>query len=929
MVKKKDSSLRYCIDMRAVNAVTKIDAYPLPRIADILHSLNGRTRFTLLDLRSGFWQVPMEPASKEKTAFSTHTGHFEFNVMPFGLVNAGATFERLMENVLAGLQWDFVYLYLDDILIASHDDESHVRHLRQVFERLAHANLCAKPSKCAFGKPKAEYLGHVISAEGILPDPAKVASIATLAAPRKLKKLQAFLGFCNYYREYVPQFASIASPLYALMRVNAPYHWSVDCQRAFEQLRQALVSAPLLAYPDFEGARSGGRPFLLYTDACKSAVGCVVSQQGADGKEHVLAYESRRTHGAELNYCISDLEALAVVHTVKKFRHLLYSYPCVVFTDHAALKSLMTSKQLSGRLARWQLLLSEFNLTIVVRPGAQHKNADFLSRLHEDETEGDEDRPSAPGVGEKLGTVMLTQTANADALSNDDDASPITDEISVRPALPEQRGDTFFGPIIAYLEDGTLPDEPTTAKRVVAEASQFAIDNRALFFVDYKRKGHMRLVLPQSMRQDVVLQEHSGVFGGHLGHDRVYYALAQNYYWPGMCTDVKRLIRGCLTCATSRDYRKHRPPLTPIVTEGIFEILSVDVLEMPLTRNGNRYIISFVDCFSKFCESFATADQTAVTIARLLVDNIVCRHGCPAKLLSDRGPAFMSDLLREVLGYLGVKKLNTSGFHPQGNGEVERMNRTLIKMLQRSVSATIEWDRRLPFTIFAYNSTPSKAHGLPPAFLCYGRNVRRPSSVDFQPSLTQSAVSVDDYRHELVQNLSEANVLAAARIEKAQRRQKEYYDKQQPASKFAVGQRVLVYMPIEKSGKLRKLNRPNYGPFYISNLTDSNAEVELATDPTDRMFVALDRLRPCPPEIPSDQTYTGKRKRRRRAKQGTPTNPAIAPSTAQNPTPLAADDPAIPGLKSDQPNGSQPAPRRPGLRVIRSRRQTPPGFRRW
>uniref|UniRef100_A0A914UKT1 RNA-directed DNA polymerase n=1 Tax=Plectus sambesii TaxID=2011161 RepID=A0A914UKT1_9BILA len=931
MVKKKDATLRYCVDMREVNAVTKCDAYPVPRISDILHSLNGRTRFTLIDLRSGFWQVPMDPESKEKTAFSTHTGHFEFNVMPFGLVNSGATFERLMETVLAGLQWDFVFLYLDDILIASQDDESHLRHLRMVFERLTMANLRAKPSKCTFGNTETEYLGHIINADGVKVDSAKVAKVANLAAPRNLKKLQAFLGFATYYREFVPNFAKIASPLYALMSKGAKYIWSSDCEQAFNRLRHALTSAPLLAYPDFEGAKSGKRPFLLYTDACRSAVGAVVSQRGVDGKVHVLAYESRKTQAAERNYCVSDLEALAVVHAVKKFRQLLYAYPCTVYTDHAALRSLLTNKQLSGRLARWQLLLREFNLTIAIRPGAKHSNADFLSRLYEEEGDDQKEESKKLGVGEALGTVLLARTAQTEPPAASDEMNRSLDDPPVRPALSQQRDDEFLGPIVTYLESGTIPDDPSAAKRLVVEASQFEIDNGALFFVDQKQKGHMRLALPHSLRQEAVAQEHSGAFGGHLGHERVYYALAQNYYWPGMCGDVKRWIRGCLACATSRDHRRHRPPLTPISANGMFDVLSVDVLEMPLTRDGNKYIISFVDCFSKYCESFATANQTAETIARLLVEHIVCRHGCPSKLLSDRGPAFMSGLLSEVLKCLGVQKLNTSGYHPQGNGLVERMNRTLIKMIKRSASSTVDWDRKLPFIVFAYNSTPAKAHSLPPSFLCYGRLVRRPSSLDFAPKSNEHRVEVDDYRHELVRNLSAANEMASKRIKNAQKQQKRYYDQMQPASKFVVGQRVLVHMPAETTNKLRKLNLPDHGPFYIRELTDNNAEVELATDPTYRLFVALDRVRTCPQEVPQDQTYTGRRKRRPyHRKRTAPTNPG---TTLTN-TPVtegpsqAGVDPEVPASLQKEQENQPPTRGRPGLRAHPKRRKTPPGFRR-
>lgn len=346
---------------------------------------------------------------------------------------------------------------------------------------------------------------------------------------------------------------------------------------------------------------------------------------------------------------------------------------------------------------------------------------------------------------------------------------------------------------------------------------------------------------------------------------------------------------------------------------------------MPLTRNRNTYIVCFFNCFSKYCKAFATSNQTAETIARLFVDYIVCRHGCPGKLLSDRGPAFMSDLLREVLEYLGVEKLNTSGFHPQGNGEVERMNRTLIKMLQRSADATVDWDRHLPFTVFAYNSTPAKSHGFPPTFLLFGREVRRPSSLDFEAPPSAYATETDDYRHELIANLAAANEMATARLKQAQVRQKQYYDRQVPMSKFAVGQRVLVYIPTEKMGKERKMNRPNYGPFYIRTLTENNAEVELATDATDRRFVALERLRPCPLEIPSDQVYIGRRPKRRRRKKRSDaqtSRPSAALAKRERGNPNRA-------VIRQQESNDLAMPNRPNLRPNPRPRILLEGFRRW
>ena len=344
---KKDGGLRFCVDYRRLNHVTKLDEFPLPLIDDTLDLSAGARYFTTLDLASGYWQVAMDPASQKKTAFTTYSGLYEFCKMPFGLVNAPATFQRLMEVVLAGLARSSCHVYLDDVLVFGRTLEEHNSNLSKVFERIRGAGLRLKPRKCNFAKESVEYLGHVVSADGIQTDPQKLRAVNEYPTPSDVKSLRSFLGLASYYRRFVPGFSKVAAPLNALTRKDIPYIWTPDCQQAFEQLKKLLTSAPLLKYPDFD------KPFILETDG----LGAVLAHWQEDGSVQPVAYASRSLQKHEKNYGITELEGLGVVWAAKHFRPYLYGHQCTVYTDHEALKSLLNTPQPSGKLARWGMAL--------------------------------------------------------------------------------------------------------------------------------------------------------------------------------------------------------------------------------------------------------------------------------------------------------------------------------------------------------------------------------------------------------------------------------------------------------------------------------------------------------------------------------------------------------------------------------------------
>jgi hypothetical protein len=394
LVKKKDGSLRFCIDYRQLNDITRKDVYPLPRIDVCLDSLSGAQYFSTFDLRSGYHQVPMREEDRDKTAYVTREGTFRFKKMPFGLCNAGATFQRLMDLVMAGLNFEICLVYLDDIVLYSKDISEHLERLRVLLTRLRGAKLKLKPSKCHLLRREVEFLGHVVSGEGVGTDPKKIEAVEYWPTPAVVRDVRSFLGLASYYRKFVRSFAEIAAPLHALTGKNTPFHWTDGCQRSFEQLKLALIQAPVLAMP------VENEPYLLDTDASNHGIGAVLSQL-QDGQERPVAYASRTYSRPELNYCVTRKELLAVIYYIKHFRQYLLGRRFTVRTDHSALQWLRKTPQPIGQQARWLEIMEEFDFVVEHRPGTKHTNADALSRrpcikrgccvprlLEQDENEG-------------------------------------------------------------------------------------------------------------------------------------------------------------------------------------------------------------------------------------------------------------------------------------------------------------------------------------------------------------------------------------------------------------------------------------------------------------------------------------------------------------------------------------------------------------
>ena len=523
LVRKKDGSHRFCVDYRELNSVTRLDSYPLPRIDDLLDQLDQAHYFTTLDLASGYWQIRVQRDSVPKTAFATPHGLFKFRVMPFGLTNAPSVFQRLMQRVLAGLNPidgpSFVSVYIDDVLVYSRTMEEHLVHLRNVLERLQKAGLKLKPNKCHFVQKEVEYLGHLLTPHGLSTNSRLVTAVKEFPVPLNVKETRRFLGLSSFYRRFIPFFSRVAQPLHQLTKKGARFEWTDACRTAFETLKTKLCEAPVLCFPSFQ------RDFDLEMDASIDGIGAVLSQTQEDGCRHPVAYASRSLSTAECNYAITDLETLAVVWALTHFRCYLYGHAVTVYTDHSAVRAVLETPSPSGRHARWWTRVYGSgikSIKIVYRPGKSNMNADALSRCPVA-------KAPAEGVAESELQVAAIQSQptqpdmNIPALLASDPVVVQSESI-----LSAQRRDTELLAIVKYLENKQLPSEAEHARRIVLQSPLFSVIDGILYFIDIRKGGHQRAVVPRHLRSQLMEEHHKGPMGSHFSGNKLFKTMSHH-----------------------------------------------------------------------------------------------------------------------------------------------------------------------------------------------------------------------------------------------------------------------------------------------------------------------------------------------------------------------------------------------------------------
>ena len=757
-VKKKDGSMRLCIDYRELNAVTVKNKYPLPRIDDLFDQLRGASVFSKIDLRSGYHQIRIAEEDVEKTAFRTRYGHFEFTVMPFGLSNAPAIFMDLMNRLFREQLDSSVVVFIDDILVYSKTKEEHEAHLRRVLEIMRENQLYAKLSKCEFWLDSVAFLGHIISASGISVDPAKIEAVKTWPRPRSVTDIRSFLGLAGYYRRFVQDFSKVAKPMTNLMKKEAQFIWTDECEQSFQTLKDLLTSAPILIIPE------GNDGFEVYCDASGHGLGCVLMQHG-----RVVAYASRQLKKHEENYPTHDLELGAVVFALKIWRHYLYGVTVTVFSDHKSLQHLFTQKELNMRQRRWVEFLKDYDIDLRYKEGKANVVADALSRR-----------------AHSLFTLMAS--------------SSLVEEVRCA-----QDSDQYIQTVRLRLSEGTFE----------GQKYDFRLSDDGLI------RLNGRLCIPESasdLKEKILHEAHSSSLSVHPGSSKMYKDLKVHFWWSGMKKDVAEFVTRCLTCQKVKF--EHRRPGGLVQPMPIpcwkFEDLSMDfVVGLPSTKGGHNTIWVIVDRLTKVAKFIPMKDTWKVPkLADLFQKEVIRHHGVPKTIVSDRDSRFLSRFWGQVQEALGTKLKLSTAFHPQTDGQSERTIQTLEDMLRAcALDFQGSWIDRLHLIEFAYNNSYHASIQMPPFQALYGRPCRTPLCWD---EASENTFLGPEYLEQ-----TKEDVLQIQRNMKiAQDRQKSYADIRRRDVEFSVDDRVFLRVSpmkgIFRFGQKGKLSPKYVGPYLIT-----------------------------------------------------------------------------------------------------------------
>lgn len=839
MVKKPNGQWRICVDYRKLNKITEPMSFPIPHMSDVFDTLAASKAeiFSTLDLRSGFWQVPLDEESRKKAAFITHQGVFTFNRLSMGMMNAPMTFQALMTKCLKNLNYKIALVYIDDVIVISKTFDEHLHHLEQIFSNLTAANLKLHPEKCQFATNEVKYLGHIISKHGIKVNEDNIKKIQNAKPPTSVKLLRKFLGMCNYYRKFVKDYAKICEPLTKLLKKDTKFKWTEQCDKAFNDMKFRMTSTPILQFPDFN------KEFILCTDSSDYSIGYVLTQKHGD-KEHPVSYGGRALRDSELKWHITDKEGLALVEGIQHFKHYLVNKKFTVITDNAAVKYLQKNKDCNGRLGRWSLFLQGYNFEIKHRSGSANNTADFLSRQVYEEPKTDSKEQSyelnenvySANVEEpELVQVTFMYPDEVDSCINATQVQTKPDPaLNFIDLAASQQQCEDFRDIYNYVNSRQVPNDPSFARTIVAESYNYTIEDGILHHFYSKRNKKIpaeerlvkQIAIPRQLRDDLLKSYHDCIAGGgHQGFERTYEAVRSKYYWPTMYNDICQYVKTCEICQQSkRAFNSRPPPLKPIPVDDVFSRWHMDILSgLPTTKDKYKHVLLLVDSYSKYCEAFPLRTQEATEVASVLFREIICRYGAPRVLVSDRGRNFMSNLIKALAELFEIKRTYTSAYHPMTNGLVESKNSYILQALRAYCNGDqCDWPDLLPGILMAYRSTPaSQSTEYSPFFMLYGREMRLPVDTVLQPKdhLPQ------DYKIHLgrmLQNLETCRKLAKENIERAQQKYKHQYDKRAKPTTFRTAQRVWLYCTKVPTGRAPKLHRKWVGPYYITMMGPNN-----------------------------------------------------------------------------------------------------------
>ncbi len=853
VVKKKNGDIRLCVDYRKLNLQTIRDAYALPNLEESFSALSGSQWFSVMDLKSGYYQIEMEESDKQKTAFVCPLGFWEWNRMPQGITNAPSTFQRLIEKCMGDMHLREVLVFLDDLIVFSKSLEEHEKRL-SVLNRLRDSGLKLSPEKCCFFQTSVRYLGHIVSRDRVETDPEKVKALKTWPRPQTLKELKSFLGFSGYYRRFVQDYAKIVKPLTNLTAGYPPtqrrskptqppgkyFHpkepfqerWTSACQQAFENIIDKLTSSPVLGFANPK------LPYTLHTDASTTGLGAALYQE-QDGQSRVIAYASRGLSRSEARYPAHKLEFLALKWAItEKFHDYLYGNYFRVVTDNNPLRYILTTAKLDATSYRWLASLSTFTFDITYRAGKQNQDADGLSRrphgdlINDNQSQGESQRIhefTSHHLNPERNEFCCTETVRAVcqyhifACGEEDSTNPcLVESLAIHSvAIPTEFEEEGFqglltvpkystdklatlqreDPVISNIIKLIQSQEPVPTSRktespefqlMLREMSRFELKDDLL----YRRRQCdnrpvFQLVLPHVLRSSVLTSLHNQM--GHMGIERTLELVRSRFYWPKMVSDIETKIKNCERCVKRKSQPEKAAPLVNIHTSRPMELVCMDFLSLEPDSHNTKDILVITDHFTRYAVAIPTRDQKASTVTKCLWEQFLSHYGFPERLHSDQGRDFESRTIKELCALAGIRKVRTSPYHPRGN-PVEQFNRTLLSMLGTlQEKEKTKWRDHVKPLTHAYNCTRNNATGFSPYELMFGRQPRLPIDIAFGlPVKDSSSISHSQYVKNLKSQLRESYQLATKNAKKVADKNKQRFDVRVRESTLEAGDRVLV-----------------------------------------------------------------------------------------------------------------------------------------
>ena len=764
------TDLRYAIDYRRLNSITVRDQYPTPVPEEILAKMEGQQLFTSMDAQKAFHQVPVAEDTQPLLSFHGGSKLYTWKRMPFGGKNSVACWQRCVDQALAGIP--FAQAYADDIIVWSEGNATeHIRRVKVVMERLHAKGIQISPKKTKLGMRRLEFLGHVVSEGGVEPQWDKVEAINTLPRPTTASEVRSFIGMATYYCRFLPHYSHVKRPLTELTRKDVPWVWGEAQETAFQQIKKMLISAPVLRNPDWT------RPFILHTDWSKAGVGACLSQIAEDGQEYAIAFASRMNSKAESAFSSYEGEVSAVVYAVQRFRYYLWGQRFKLITDCKAMEWLTTTAKLRSKLARWSLILAEYDMEIEHRAGKDNTVPDLLSR-----------QPTGKAVNNVVArpagmAFYLARNAavphEAFSFMSSQWAAPVAAGYLAGQLMESSfsRFDPWTDVEALQFIQGELPREAVTSARwnsLHRQCSRYVARDGGIW---YRTAGGQLLEIPPlDQRHKIIIRVHQDI--GHLGRDRTYAMLARRYTWPGMHKNVAAALKTCSQCDRVRaSFEKQMDVMKPLPLMGLFYRFHLDAaVNLPVASTGARHVLIIVDAFSKWIDLVPLQELTAEAVTTAFKERVLARFGRPVEVTSDNGAEYKAEFHKLCLD-LGIDhRLITPG-HPEANGMAERivgvMKRALRKyVLQHGVAA---WPEQLPTIEFGYMTTPQQSTGFSPYFLVYGRHPSYPEQV--RAMLDGGALDVEDednmykFITERAAVLREAMPLAFERAVQSQRHQ--------------------------------------------------------------------------------------------------------------------------------------------------------------